>query len=118
MAHAAHSGEIALAGRQAEDRRALLLRMRHCLRPRGDDRAPRDRGGGDRGIVDDAVADHLGHLVLDADRVGGDGSDLPGELIGAVETFGGFVGADFVVLHGTASSGTCGQTKDEGGCTA
>ena len=75
------------------------------LRPRGCDRMPRDRGGGNRGIVDDAVADHLGHLVLDADRVRGDGRDLPGELIGAIEPFGGFVGADFVVLHGTASSG-------------
>ena len=64
----------------------------------------RARGGGDGGVVDDAVADHLGHFVLDAYRVSGNGGDLPGELIGAVETFGGFVGADFVVLHVTASS--------------
>ena len=95
---------ITLAARQAEDRRALCLRMRLRLRARGDDRMPRDRGGGDGGVVDDAVADHLGHLVLDAYRVGGDGRDLPGELIGAIEPFGGFVGADFMMLHVTASS--------------
>ena len=95
---------ITLAARQPEDRRALRLRMRLRLRARGGDRMPRDRGGGDRGVVDDAVADHLGHLVLDAYRVRGDGRDLPGELIGAIEPFGGFVGADFMVLHVTASS--------------
>ena len=30
--------------------------------------------------------------------------DLPGELIGAIEPLGGFVGADGMMLHGTASS--------------
>src|SRR4029079_10976444 len=109
---------ISLIARQAEDRRARRLRMGLRLRPRGRDRMPRDRGSGDRGVVDDAVADHLGHLVLDTDRIRGNGRDLPGELIGAVEPFGGFVAADPVVFHGTASSGmsrrSCGSTTGAG----
>jgi hypothetical protein len=78
--------------------------MRLRLSAGGNNRMPRDRGGGDGGVVDDAVADHVGHFVLDAHRVSGNGRDLPGELIGAIEPFGGFVGADFMMLHVTASS--------------
>jgi len=78
--------------------------MRLRLSAGGNNRMPRDRGGGDGGVVDDAVADHVGHFVLDAYRVSGNGRDLPGELIGAIEPFGGFVGADFMMLHVTASS--------------
>ena len=96
---------VTLAAWQAEDRRGMRLRMGLRLRPRGGHRMPRDRGGGDRGVVDDAVADHPGDVGLDADRVCGDGRDLPGELIGAIEPLGGFVGTDLVVFHGTASSG-------------
>ena len=59
--------------------------MRLGLRPRTDDRPPRDRGGGNSGIVDDPVADHLDDIGLDRHRIGSHLRDLPGQLIGTSE---------------------------------
>ena len=80
LAHAAHSGENVpstpntvapggVRGGPAPGARAF------------DDRTAGQRGGGDRGVVDDAVDDHLGDVVADLHRVGGHLGDLPGEVL-------------------------------------
>jgi hypothetical protein len=51
------------------------------LRPRGKHRRAAERRGGDRGIVDDAVDDHVDHGIRHRDRIGRNLRDLPGELI-------------------------------------
>ncbi len=65
----------------AKHRRPPLAQMRERLGTRGHHRVAIDRGDRHSGIVDDPVHDHLGDDGLHLHRIGGDGGDLPGELI-------------------------------------
>src|SRR6266480_657833 len=94
----------ALRTAQAKHRCTWLIGMRFGLRSRACNGMPRQRGGSDRGIVDNAVADHVGDVGLDGHGVGGHFSDLPGQLIGAGEPIGGFEGFYMVLLQDPASS--------------
>jgi hypothetical protein len=58
FAHAAHSGLTRRAGG-----------------------APNSAAPPGRGVVDDAVHDHLRNVALDGDAVGCNGCDFPGELL-------------------------------------
>ena len=69
------------------------------LRPGTRDGPAGERGGGDRRIVDDAVADHLDDVSIERDIVGGDLGDLPGKLVLAGKVLGGFIGADGMRFH-------------------
>jgi len=89
--------------REAEDVRAVVGAVSERLRAGRADRAPRERGGGDSGVVDHAVADHLGDFGFDRNRIGGDGGEFPGELVLPRQFFGGFVSADVVKFHGRFS---------------
>src|SRR5687768_4490866 len=77
--------------------------MRRGLRSRADDGTPRHRGCGNRGVVDDAVAQHLHHIALDRDRVGGDLGDLPGQLPRARQTIGRFERTNAMLFQEAAS---------------
>ncbi len=59
------------------------MAQRHAAR--GDHGPAVDRGDGHRGVVDDPVDDHRGHVLLHRDLVGGDAGDLPGELVLALQ---------------------------------
>ena len=76
-----------------------VTRTGHRLRPGRGHGAARDRCGGDRGVVDDAVDDHVRHIGIDRDRIGGDFGDFPRQLVFAGQFLGGFIGADVVGLH-------------------
>jgi hypothetical protein len=58
----------------------------------------------DRGIVDEAIADHRRDRRLDGDWVGCDLGDLPGELTLARKELARAIRADFDELHGHTSS--------------
>ena len=76
------------------------------LRPGGDDRAAGERRGGDRRVVDDPVDDHLGHVVVDLDGVGGQFRELPGELPGSGQLLVAAVGPNQVLLQRVSSQAT------------
>jgi hypothetical protein len=77
--------------------------MRLGLRSRADHGTPRHRGCGNGGVVDDAVAQHLHHVALDRDRVGGDLGDLPGQLPCTRQTIGRFERTNAMLLQDAAS---------------
>jgi hypothetical protein len=54
--------------------------MCECLASSIGDRKVGEPCHRDRGIVDEAIADHRGDRRPDGDRIGRDLSDLPGEL--------------------------------------
>jgi hypothetical protein len=89
----------ALGGGKAEYGSAGQEGVSLRLRPGARHRAAHQRCGGNRRIVDDAIADHLDHIGVERDVVCGDRGDLPGELVFAGQIFGGFVGADLMRLH-------------------
>ena len=60
---------------------------------------PIDRGDRYRGVVDDPVHDHLRHVLLHRDLVGGDGGDLPRKLILARQIGLRRVNRDVVQYH-------------------
>ena len=64
----------------------------------GDRRAAQGRDG-NRGIVDDAVDDHVGHGIRRVDLLGRDLSDLPCELLLARQVLVAAVNPDLVCLH-------------------
>lgn len=84
---------------QAEHGRARLEGVGHGLRPRARNRATGEGGRSHSSIVDDAVADHLDHFIFHRDRICRHFRDLPGQLVGAGEVLGGFIGADVMLLH-------------------
>ena len=87
-------------GGKTEQRRAAgsHVGVRHGARRL--DRPAIERGDGDRGVIDDAVDDHVGRFGVDLDWVGGDGGDLPGELVFALQIVFGTVGANVMGFHG------------------
>ena len=93
---------------QAEHGGPVLARRRGVPQrhvARGDDGVAVDGGHGHGGVVDDAVDDHLGHLVGHRRRVGGDFGDLPGELVLALQPRFGWMHLDVVQLHALAPAG-------------
>ena len=88
----------------AEHRRAAGARMRQRLGAGGNPRMAVDRGDGDGGVVDHPVDDHLGNCRLDLDRVGRDGGDLPGELVGARQAVALGMHPNLMVDHRQSSS--------------
>lgn len=90
--------------REAEDGRARPKGVSRSLRARVCDRPAGKRGGGHRGIVDDAIADHLRHVWLDWRRIGRDFGDLPRELRGSRKVLRRLVGAHGMELHVEDSS--------------
>jgi hypothetical protein len=64
------------------------------LRARSVDRPSGERGRGHRGVIDDAVNDHVYDVLLDLDGVSCDLGDLPGELVFAGEVLFAAVNAD------------------------
>ena len=86
---------------------ARLYRVIERLLARGRDRATAERGRGDRGVVDDAVDDHVARLVVDLDGVGGDLRDVPRELSVARQVLVAAVDTGVVQdAHGTSLSET------------
>ena len=72
---------------EPEHRPAARARMGQGLRPCGGDRRAVDGGDGDGGVIDDAVDHHRRAIVRDRRFVGGDGADLPRQLLGFFEIF-------------------------------
>ena len=58
-----------------------------------------DCGEGDCGVVDDAIANHLGDICVERLVVGGELGQLPSQLLFAREDGTVWVGLDDVVLH-------------------
>ena len=56
-------------------------RVRHRLAARVGHRGAPQRGHRHGGVVDDPVDDHLGDVVVDGHRIGGDLGDAPGQLL-------------------------------------
>ena len=54
--------------------------MRDRLRARTCDSVPCQRRGSDRGIINDAIADHCGDRRFDCDRINGNLRNLPCKL--------------------------------------
>src|SRR4029453_5138492 len=77
--------------------------MRLGLRPRVGNRTARHRGSSNGGVVDDAVAQHLHHVALDGDRIGGHLGDLPGQLARAREGGGRLERTKAMLLQDVAS---------------
>ena len=92
-----------LRPRQPEHGGSRVVRMRLGLRSRADDGTPRHRGRGNGGVVDDAVAQHLHHVALDRDGIGGDLGDLPGQLSRAREMIGRFERTNAMLFQDAAS---------------
>ncbi len=82
-----------------ENGRAAVPGMRQSLRPRTGHRMAVDGGDGDRRVVDDPVDHHVGDVIINGDRVGRNGGNLPGELILFGERFFGRINGDGMVLH-------------------
>ena len=99
FAHAAHSGLTRFAVRHAEHRGGVLARMAERHAARRHRRMAVDRADRHGGVVDDAVDDHGGDVAIDRHAVGGDGSDLPGELILALQVVLGWVHLHVVQDH-------------------
>ena len=78
--------------------------MRFRLRTRTRHRTPRQRGSGNRRVVDDAIADHLDEIGVDGNGISRNLGDLPRQLIGARKMLRGFVGTNGMLLHDTMSS--------------
>jgi len=93
-------GRDTLIVRLAEHGCAGAERMCGGLRARACHRSAHERSGGHGRVVDDPVADHLDHVGLDGDGIGGDLGDLPGELVLSRQMLGRFVGTDCVRFHG------------------
>ena len=77
-----------LARRHAEHRctgGAARTRMTQRHVARRHRRMAIDRSDRHRGVVDDAVDDHLGHVLLHRHLVGGERGDLPGKLVLALQ---------------------------------
>ena len=66
------------------------------LLPRGAHRTPRERGGRNGGVVDDAVDDHVHDVVVDRHRVDGDARQGPRQLPLAREVLVAAVDAEVV----------------------
>ncbi|MNL58495.1 hypothetical protein D3C87_1821360 [compost metagenome] len=54
---------------------------------------------GDRGVIDDAVPDHLSDVRIDCDGIGGDAGELPGQLVFADQGLRGAIGPNVMQLH-------------------
>src|SRR5690606_1278193 len=78
--------------------------VRQGLRPGRPHGLARQAGDGHGCVVDHAVTDHLDDVGVQRHGVGGDGGELPGELLLAGQALGGAVGADLVDLHLGGSS--------------
>ena len=92
-------GTDALAGCHAEHRRGILARMAERHVARGHHRTAVDRGDRHGGVVDHAVDDHGGDVALHRDLVGGDGGDLPRELVLALKVVLGWMHRHVVQDH-------------------
>ena len=64
-----------------------------------------DRADRHRCVVDDAVDDHRGNVFFHRDLVGGDGGNLPGELVLALQVVLGWVHSDVVQDHAFSPMG-------------
>jgi hypothetical protein len=70
-----------LLDRHAEQRRALRTRMRERLCAGIGNGFAVDCGDGDARVINHAVDDHFGYSRINRRLVGGDGGNLPGELL-------------------------------------
>ncbi|GEA90041.1 hypothetical protein CCE01nite_39900 [Cellulomonas cellasea] len=80
--------------------------MREGLGPRGDDRGPDEGRGGDGGVVEHAVDDHLGDVRVGRDGVARELGERPGELSLAGERHVGRLGPHLVAdAHAPTAGG-------------
>ena len=99
-------GRHAVVGGQTEDVGTGGQLMRHGLFACRGRRLAVDRCGGNGGVVDDAVDDHVLDIGVDRNRVDGDFGHLVGELVFVRQLFRALVRAHFVVDHGFSSGST------------
>ena len=85
--------------RAAEEARTRRVGVAQCLGAGAGHRRPGERGGGHRGVVDEAVDHHLSDLVVDRDGVGGESGQLPGQLLRAGQVGRAGVNPDLVLDH-------------------
>jgi hypothetical protein len=86
----------------AEHRGSAPARVRERLGTRHRDRCPLERRGGHADVVDHAVGDHLGHLLVHLSGADGDLGELPGELVLAGQAASGRRDAHLVLDHRAA----------------
>jgi len=78
---------------------AMLVAAAAVFLMRRDDRSAAKRRGRHAGVVDDAVDDHVDHRVRRVQLLGGDGGELPGQLVFPREVLVAAVHADGMELH-------------------
>ena len=96
-------------GAEAEHGRAAGAGVGQRLIARRRHRMAIDGGHRYRGVIDDAVDDHLGNGRLDLDRVGRHLRDLPGELAVALQPIRLGMHPNLVVDHGCSPADVAGE---------
>ena len=99
-------GGHAVVGGQTEDVGTGSQLVRHGLLARRGGGLAVDRCGGNGGVVDDAVDDHVLNVSVDRNRVDGNFGHLVGELVFVCQLFRALVRAYFVIDHGFSSGST------------